>query len=633
MAFEIQNTFRAQKSRLTSSLGYRLGWNLVLAGGLGALAMMLVLSATISQRFVALENASIEGHIDRAGSMLEGMKARVKAKSMDWSVWDATFEFVHDGNQGFIDEMLSPASLANLGVNATAFVRFDGAFKHAEYYNPDADEKNAGFAAEFLEYTTTTEFTEAAKKAPNFQTFVRQGDRLLVLSAAQVTRSDGSGIPEGIMVLGEEITVAEIFQVLQIAGQYDFNLTGAPIEVTKDRSSANIARQVTDLNGAPLATIRFAVPRDLVAEGRNLLWLTSAAMLAMLLMMIALVSQRLWAVVIRPVELFQGHVASIKSSGQLADFTADPRSDELGALYAEFNEMGRELNALRSKIEAQSFAIGKSESAIDTMHNVRNGLSPVSAILSKLDGEMTLPMETEIGRALAELSSASEPSTRQGQLLNFLQTAITHTNGSLANKKVLLREAIRSLNGAVETIEAAQSPDNKKQSYSEVCDLNSLISNATTAARHVEGLPIEVGFASAERFHISGNRILLAQILENIVTNAVQAIAATALGSGRIDIAATRIRVEADECVRIDIKDTGEGFEAGLKQKVFERGFSTRGKAGRGLGLHWCANTANAMGGNLTIESPGPGAGATVSLIFPIAANTAATGRASPRAA
>ena len=295
MAFEIQNTFRAQKSRLTSSLGYRLGWNLVLAGGLGALAMMLVLSATISQRFVALENASIEGHVDRAGSMLEGMKARVKAKSMDWSVWDATFEFVHDGNQGFIDEMLSPASLAHLGVNAIAFVRFDGAFKHAEYYNPDADKKDAGFAAEFLEYTTTTEFTEAAKKAANFQTFVRQGDRLLVLSAAQVTTSDGSGIPEGIMVLGEEVTATEIFEVLQIPGHYDFNLIGAPIEVAKDRSSANVARQVSDLNGAPLATIRFAVPRDLVAEGRNLIWLTGAVMLVMLVLVVMLVIWSCWS--------------------------------------------------------------------------------------------------------------------------------------------------------------------------------------------------------------------------------------------------------------------------------------------------------------------------------------------------
>jgi signal transduction histidine kinase len=633
MAFEIQNTFRAQKSRITSSLGFRLGWNLVLAGGLGAIAIMLALSATISQRFETLENASIEGHIERAGSMLERMKARVKAKSLDWSVWDATFEFVHDGNQGFIDENLSSVSLANLGVNAIAFVRFDGGFKHAEYYNSDADENDAGFAAEFLEYTTTTDFTEAAKNAPNFQTFVRQGDRLLVLSAAQVTKSDGSGIPEGILVLGEEITVAEIFEVLQIAGHYDFNLIGAPSEVAKDRSSANIARQVSDLNGAPLATIRFAVPRDLVAEGRNLLWLTSALMLVMLVLMIALVSQRLWAVVIRPVELFQGHVASIKNSGQLMDFTSDPRSDELGALYAEFNEMARELNALRSKIEAQSFAIGKTESAIGTMHNVRNGLSPVRAILSKLDGEMTLPMETEIGRAIAELSSASEPSTRQGQLLNFLQTAITHASGSLANKKILLREAICSLNGAVETIENVQSSDNKKKSFSEVCDLSSLIGNATTVARHAEGIQIDVEFASAERFQISGNRILLAQILENILTNAVQAIAATALGCGRIDIAATRIRVGADEYVRIDIKDTGDGFEAGLKQKIFERSFSTRGKTGRGVGLHWCANTANAMGGNLTIESPGPGAGATVSLILRIAEITAATGQSSPRAA
>lgn len=633
MLLAIKSAVCVLNSRVSGSVGFRLGWNLLLAGGLCAVAMLLLLNVTINDRFESLENSEIQGHIDRSGSMLERMKSQVESKSLDWSVWDASFEFVHDGNEDYIEDNLSTVSMSNLDVNVIAFVRFDGTFRRADYLDSETEDKNPVLASQFLEYVTSPDFIEAAESTQAFQTFVRQGDRLLVLSAAQVTMSDGSGIPEGYLVLGEEISASDIFETLQIAGYYDFNLIEIPSEVAKERNDANIARQVTGLTGAPIATIRFSVPRSLVEQGHKLFWFVSTGMLVMLVLMVALVCYRLWTIIIRPVESFKNHVTGIKDSRQLADFLSDPRSDELGVLYAEFNGMARELDALRSTIEVQSFAIGKSESAIDIMHNVRNGLSPVCAILSKLDGEMTLPMEKEIGRAIAELSSTSEASTRQGQLLYFLRTAITHTSASLANKKILLREAIRSLNGAVETIETVQASDYKKQSYSEVCDLNSLIGSATTVARHVDGLPIEVDFTSAERFQISGNRILLAQILENIVANAVESIAATALGSGRIDISATRILVGADECVRIEIKDNGNGFEAGLEQKIFERGFSTRGKTGRGLGLHWCANTANALGGNLTIESPGPGAGATARLILAIAENTAATVHASPRAA
>lgn len=620
-------------SRISNSLGSRLGLNLLIAGGASVAAMLFLLNATINDRFETLENSEIQGHIDRSASMLDRMKSEIEAKSLDWSVWDASFEFIQDENQDYIDENLSSVSLINLDVNAMVFVRFDGDFVRAEYLDPEKEDKDASLAAQLLKYTTSEDFLEAAKSSPSFQTFIRQGNRLLIVGTAQVTMSDGSGVPEGFLVLGKEISDADIFEALQIAGHYDFDLIDSPSAVAKERATAFLARQVPGLGGAPIATIRFSVPRDLIAQGRSLFWLTGSGMLVMLIVMTAILSYRLWAIVIRPVELFQNHVLNIKNSGELIDFDSDPRSDEFGKLYAEFNEMARELNSLRLKVEAHSFAIGKSESAIGTMHNVRNGLSPVRAILTKLDGDMNLPMETEIGRAITELSSVSDPSTRQGQLLTFLQTAIGHASGSLANKKILLREAIRSLGAAVETIETIQSADEIKQSYNETCDLTSMIGNATTVARHVAGTPIQIDFESTERFQISSNRVLLVQILENIMTNAVESIAATSHGAGRIDISATRIQVGATECVRIDIHDNGNGFEPGQKQKLFERGFSTRSKTGRGLGLHWCSNTLNAMGGSLTIDSPGPGAGATVSLTLRTATKTAANDESSPRAA
>jgi len=45
---------------------------------------------------------------------------------------------------------------------------------------------------------------------------------------------------------------------------------------------------------------------------------------------------------------------------------------------------------------------------------------------------------------------------------------------------------------------------------------------------------------------------------------------------------------------------------------VFERGFSTKSSAtNSGIGLHWCANALNALGGSLRVESPGTNRGAT----------------------
>ena len=47
-------------------------------------------------------------------------------------------------------------------------------------------------------------------------------------------------------------------------------------------------------------------------------------------------------------------------------------------------------------------------------------------------------------------------------------------------------------------------------------------------------------------------------------------------------------------------------------------GFTTKIGERRGTGLHWCANSVNAMGGKLFARSPGLNQGATLHLILPL---------------
>ncbi|RZM33511.1 MAG: ATP-binding protein [Sphingomonas sp.] len=92
--------------------------------------------------------------------------------------------------------------------------------------------------------------------------------------------------------------------------------------------------------------------------------------------------------------------------------------------------------------------------------------------------------------------------------------------------------------------------------------------------------------------------------------NAVESIEARGTGSG--SIAATITRDE--DQVTIQIRDDGEGFAPDVAAALFTRGFSTRAHKSGGLGLHWCANSVNAMNGSLRLESDGPGLGAVAIL-------------------
>ena len=62
--------------------------------------------------------------------------------------------------------------------------------------------------------------------------------------------------------------------------------------------------------------------------------------------------------------------------------------------------------------------------------------------------------------------------------------------------------------------------------------------------------------------------------------------------------------------------DNGIGIPPENLTRIFNHGFTTR-KEGHGFGLHSGALAAKEMGGSLTVQSDGPGQGATFTLELP----------------
>ncbi|HQR47693.1 MAG TPA: ATP-binding protein, partial [Steroidobacteraceae bacterium] len=64
--------------------------------------------------------------------------------------------------------------------------------------------------------------------------------------------------------------------------------------------------------------------------------------------------------------------------------------------------------------------------------------------------------------------------------------------------------------------------------------------------------------------------------------------------------------------------DDGVGIADQDLTRVFENGYSTKSRAtNHGIGLHWCANALQAIGGSITAESS-RGKGATLRVVVPV---------------
>jgi two-component system sensor kinase FixL len=110
------------------------------------------------------------------------------------------------------------------------------------------------------------------------------------------------------------------------------------------------------------------------------------------------------------------------------------------------------------------------------------------------------------------------------------------------------------------------------------------------------------------------DRHKIAQVLVNLVTNAVDAVQGNAAGERTVVVHCVR---GSDERLRFEVRDNGCGIAPEHRVGVFSHGFTTKPQ-GHGFGLHYSACAAIEMDGTLTCESEGVGLGALFVLDLPL---------------
>jgi signal transduction histidine kinase len=104
------------------------------------------------------------------------------------------------------------------------------------------------------------------------------------------------------------------------------------------------------------------------------------------------------------------------------------------------------------------------------------------------------------------------------------------------------------------------------------------------------------------------DEVLLRQVIDNLIRNAVEAIS----GEGTIDLETEAI----DQFLIIRVRDSGAGIPPDAQQKLFEPFFTTKAR-GTGLGLATSQQIVFEHNGHLLVDSQ-PGRGATFSVLLPI---------------
>ena len=116
-------------------------------------------------------------------------------------------------------------------------------------------------------------------------------------------------------------------------------------------------------------------------------------------------------------------------------------------------------------------------------------------------------------------------------------------------------------------------------------------------------------------FRFMGSQALFLQVLDNLIKNALKALAATNSPARPGDLV-LEVGV-LNNRGRIFVSDQGIGIDPQLTPRIFEPFFSTDKGSGHGLGLAFCKRVVHALGGSMHVQSA-PGKGATFIIELPL---------------
>jgi len=260
----------------------------------------------------------------------------------------------------------------------------------------------------------------------------------------------------------------------------------------------------------------------------------------------------------------------------------------------------RELDQLR--LDA-SRAAGIAEVSSNVIHNIGNILNSVNVSVNLLQDRVSSARFERLEQVAAMLLSAEDvggfltTDPKGQQIPAYLNKMASHMSDTGKEISSELNDAAAYIN-QIEGLIAAQ----QKHAYSPAVVAELRPADLMEEALIMGNLPKSVpGLRIRRDYEPVGNvqsaRHSILQILLNLVSNARHALLSKPEGERALTLEVRRLN---EETLRFAVTDTGIGVPLENRDRIFEQGFSTKGK-GHGTGLHSSALLAGQINGELKL--------------------------------
>ena len=233
-------------------------------------------------------------------------------------------------------------------------------------------------------------------------------------------------------------------------------------------------------------------------------------------------------------------------------------------------------------------------------------MTPMINGLDRLSKSFKVADDLRVDEATDQISDPDCPPERASKFIQYIKASFNRVKK--VNDDAV--EEMKVVTSQARQVEAILT-DQEKFTNAPPVEEDIVIDEVVGEAAHVipkeaqDQLDVELDHGLT-RYRVRAHRVGLLQVLGNLFLNAYESIQRENNSQGRISLSASDTVVNDKPMVRLTVRDNGSGFDEGMGQRIFQRGFTSKPKGDTtGLGLHWCANAVAGMGGRISAESQG----------------------------
>jgi len=595
-----------------------------------------ILTTIIAPTFENLDLSTAKTNLVRAERAIQTDIENLMAVTADWAPWDDIHDYTSGTHPGFVKSNLNRPTLANLGLDILVVYAADDKLLWSQMLI-DGNERGIGELGIFGVDDRAAPLLTSHSQPDDLSVGILRTDLgSILISSMPILRSDGSGPIAGAVIMGQfmnESRLARLNERTEVNFEWhpitdsptehgmDF-LPVDPSEIHLEASDASVTsfKILTDILGEPLLILNAQTPRTISALGARTV---NAAMLFLVItgvFITAVIWYLLRGAILKPIEKLALHMKKIRQSGDLSHRLKIDSNDEIGALATEFGNLTSEVHEARKALLLQSFKAGKADTAAEVLHNIRNAMTPMINGLDRLSKSFRVTKDLRVDEATDQISDPDCPPERASKFIQYIKASFNRVKN--VNERAI--EEMQVVTSQALQVEAILS-DQEKFTNAPPVEENIVVDEVVGEAAYVipkeaqDQLAFELDHGLT-RYRVRAHRIGLLQVLGNLILNAYESIQRQNSAQGRISLSASDIIVDDKPMVRLTVRDNGSGFDDGMGQRIFQRGFTSKPQGETtGLGLHWCANAVAGMGGRISAESQGAGKGAEFHVLLPAA--------------